>query len=93
MKCPYCDGECEADYVDIGVGMQQVTPFGCYDCGAVQVNPYHKDLVLDEDEKLTGFHKGQGHGERTDRQGHSPVGDVGTTDPGREHPDHSVSGG
>lgn len=30
MRCPECGGECDAEYVDIGVGMQQVN--GCRDC-------------------------------------------------------------
>ena len=27
--CPYCGSECEADWVDIGVGMQQCGPYYC----------------------------------------------------------------
>ena len=36
MKCPICGGEATAEYVDIGVGMQQCTPFGCEDCQWVE---------------------------------------------------------
>ena len=29
VKCPYCNEECEADFVDIGVGYQQCGSYGC----------------------------------------------------------------
>jgi hypothetical protein len=66
--CPYCDKETYADFVDIGVGMQQVSPFTC-ECGAVQIGPYDKpDGELTADEKRTGWYapfaalKGNGEG-------------------------------
>lgn len=34
--CPRCAGIAEADFVDIGVGMQQCGPFGCEACGWVE---------------------------------------------------------
>jgi hypothetical protein len=40
--CPYCGEECEAEFVDIGVGMQQVTPYECHKCHAYQAGPYDK---------------------------------------------------
>ena len=37
--CPYCqyDG-CDADFVDIGIGMQQCGPYHCPKCGASEVS-------------------------------------------------------
>ena len=37
--CPYCGELTYADYVDIGVGMEQVSPYSCL-CGALQIGPY-----------------------------------------------------
>lgn len=38
--CPYCGTVCYAEFVNIGVGMQQVTPYRCDFCGAVQIGAY-----------------------------------------------------
>lgn len=35
-ECPYCDGPLDAEFVDNGVGMQQVTPAECERCSAYQ---------------------------------------------------------
>ena len=40
VLCPYCEGYCECEEVDIGVGHQQVTPYICGNCGAEQMGPY-----------------------------------------------------
>lgn len=52
MPCPYCGAICEADWVDIGVGMQQCGPFHCDACLASQVGPYDdtetRPLTADE---------------------------------------------
>lgn len=47
-KCPYCQRETEADWVDVGVGMVQCGPYHCYACGASEIGPelydwYYKD--------------------------------------------------
>lgn len=38
-RCPFCGGPMWCEYVDIGVGMQQVTPLSCEDtdCHAVEM--------------------------------------------------------
>ncbi|KMM51651.1 hypothetical protein ACH95_23335 [Bacillus glycinifermentans] len=56
-KCPYCGEECEADFVDNGVGMVQCGPYHCYNCGASEIGPEmeFEDLV-DKD----GHYAGQG---------------------------------
>lgn len=38
-KCPYCGSECEADWVDVGVGMVQCGPYHCYECHASEMGP------------------------------------------------------
>lgn len=43
MKCAWCEGPADAEYVDIGVGLQQVTAACCRDCGAVQMGGYGED--------------------------------------------------
>lgn len=47
-ECPYCKEEMEADFVDIGIGMQQCGPYHCQSCGASEIGPelsdwYYKD--------------------------------------------------
>lgn len=38
-KCPYCGNECEADWVDVGVGMVRCGPYHCRECGASEIGP------------------------------------------------------
>jgi hypothetical protein len=41
--CPYCaNPQCDAEWCDVGVGFQQVAPFHCEQCHAVQIGPYDK---------------------------------------------------
>lgn len=47
LRCPQCGSETEADFVDIGVGLQQTGPYGCFNCGWVQ------DGVQDEPDTAT----------------------------------------
>lgn len=56
-KCPYCGyPACQADWVDVGIGMVQCGPYVCDECGASQVGPYDKNS-LDADEKRLGWFK------------------------------------
>lgn len=41
-KCPYCQSECDADFVDVGVGMIQCGPYHCFGCRASEIGPYDK---------------------------------------------------
>jgi MinD superfamily P-loop ATPase len=59
QNCPYCGQECSAEFVDIGVGMQQVTPFACEGCHAVQIGPYDEERPLTEQEIKTGWYEPQ----------------------------------
>lgn len=54
--CPYCGTICRADFVDIGVGMQQCGPYHCDKCHASQIGPYDKPRKLTADEKNTGWY-------------------------------------
>jgi hypothetical protein len=56
-KCPYCGEECFANFVDIGVGMQQVSPFTCDSCHAIQIGPYDKERLLTTKENNTGWYE------------------------------------
>lgn len=39
-NCPYCNSECEADWVDVEVGYIQCGPYHCDNCGASEIGPY-----------------------------------------------------
>ena len=39
QKCPYCSNDCEADWVDVGVGMVQCGPYHCEVCHASEIGP------------------------------------------------------
>lgn len=51
--CPYCPGEMEADYVDVGVGMVQCGPFHCYECGSSEIGPEYDDWCYKDREGNT----------------------------------------
>lgn len=55
-NCPYCQTECYADFVDIGVGYQQCGPFHCENCGASEIGPYDAERTLSEVENKTGWY-------------------------------------
>ena len=55
--CPYCGKEMEADWVDIGVGMQKCGPYHCYECGASEIGFEGWDNCTEE-ERETGFYRG-----------------------------------
>lgn len=67
--CPYCKEPMDADWVDIGIGMQQCGPYHCFACDASEIGPeagnyvngewVQNDLKLDADEERTGFYKGR----------------------------------
>jgi hypothetical protein len=55
-NCPYCGTECEADWVDVGVGMVQCGPYYCENCGASEIGPYDSPRELTEQENKTGWY-------------------------------------
>ena len=48
-ECPNCHAIAEADFVDIGVGMQQCGPFHCDSCGWIEENDLAKFVNLDNE--------------------------------------------
>ena len=55
--CPYCGcRECEADYVDVGVGMIQCGPYFCPVCRASEAS-YLDSREMTEREKETGWYE------------------------------------
>ena len=55
-RCPYCGALCCADFVDIGVGMQQCGPYHCEACGASEIGPYDDPRTLTEVEEDKGWY-------------------------------------
>ena len=54
-ECPYCGHHCSADFVDIGVGMQQCGPYHC-GCGASEIGAFDAPRDLSDREKATGWY-------------------------------------
>jgi sarcosine oxidase delta subunit len=58
VRCPFCDStRVDAEFVDVGVGMQQVTPYQCGDCLAQQFNPYSDNSAATDEERKVGWWK------------------------------------
>lgn len=55
-ECPYCRHRCSADFVDIGVGMQQCGPYHC-GCGASEIGAFDAERDLSAREKETGWYE------------------------------------
>ncbi len=63
MKCPYCESDnCEAEWVDVGVGFVQCGPYVCRDCGASEIGAYDKTPAT-EFEKSKGWYAPDNHSE------------------------------
>ncbi len=62
MKCGWCGSEnLSCEYVDIGIGRQQVTPYECISCGAVEMSPDHftnPDAEVDPEDRRRGWYAG-----------------------------------
>ncbi len=54
--CPYCGTLCDADWVDVGVGLVQCGPYHC-DCGASEIGPHDTPRQLTEAEADTGWYE------------------------------------
>lgn len=56
--CPYCGAEdCEADWVDVGVGEIQCGPYYCEACGACQIGPNDTPRPLTAREAETDWYE------------------------------------
>lgn len=63
MECPYCNGKAYAEFVDVGVGEVQVTPYQCQECGASQIGGYDEEnLNLSDIEKKYMWYEPPTHG-------------------------------
>jgi hypothetical protein len=56
QNCPYCDSVCEADFVDVGVGMMQCGPYCCHNCMASSIGGFDSPRNLSEIEQKTGWY-------------------------------------
>jgi hypothetical protein len=54
-KCPYCGAPADAEFVDVEVGFQQVTPWTCTKCDAVMIHSVDIGRELTLREKQTGW--------------------------------------
>lgn len=56
-NCPYCGEYCEAEYVDNGLGMEQVSAHYCEGCGAMEWNGFTrpKGVKLTKIERKTSW--------------------------------------
>lgn len=50
MKCPNCDAPLEAEFVDIGVGEQQCTPYRCTNPECGWVEPEGPEIKTEEED-------------------------------------------
>lgn len=57
VSCPYCRALCYAEFVYVGVGFEQVTPYTCDECHARQIGPYDEPSVLTALERRTGWYQ------------------------------------
>jgi len=55
--CPYCGTSCQAEYVDVGGGMVQVSPHHCETCDAVEIGEHDKPRPLTKNEVETGWYE------------------------------------
>ena len=56
-KCPYCNTECYADWVDVGVGAVQCQPYHCENYYAYEIGPHDEPCELTPEENETGWYK------------------------------------
>ena len=56
LTCPYCGMEgCEADYVDVGIGLVQCGPHYCTECGASSVGPFDTRELTDREKETRWY--------------------------------------
>jgi transposase-like protein len=55
LSCPWCDSPAHAEFVDIGVGLQQVAPYTCSSCGARQFYDAEEAQLASPGERSVGW--------------------------------------
>ena len=55
-QCPYCKANCDADFVDVGIGYQQCGPYHCDNCEASEIGPCDEERELTPDEERTWWY-------------------------------------
>lgn len=55
--CPYCGDMCDADWCDVGVGMQQVGPYYCHSCGASEASAHGEPESRQDYDAKTGWYR------------------------------------
>lgn len=58
-SCPYCGESCEADFVDVGIGVVQCGPYHCYKCGASEIGPEGSEGCLEIEKKIGWYQDGK----------------------------------
>lgn len=60
-RCPFCSStNTDAEFVDVGVGFEQVTPYICGDCEAMQIAPHqYSEGRGTEEERAVGWFRGR----------------------------------
>jgi len=53
--CRWCKAKTDAEFVDVGVGLVQVTGGLCGNCGAYEMGPYQTGGPISEVEMATGW--------------------------------------
>ena len=71
--CPWCKTEgCEADWVDVGIGLVQCGPFVCPNCDATSIGAYDSTKATAE-EKEAGWYRPGKIGDKTNTFQGKPV--------------------
>lgn len=70
-ECPYCGANCTAEFVDIGVGMQQAGPYVCDECHAIEAGPF--DARTEDVDANTGWYPPDGWEPSETDQGLIPI--------------------
>jgi hypothetical protein len=72
--CPWCKTPgCDADWVDVGIGLVQCGPFVCPNCEATSIGGFDT-IEATEEEKKVGWYKPGKIGDKTNTFKGKPVG-------------------
>lgn len=57
VRCPYCWEWAQAEWDDVGVGLEQAAPYYCDHCGATSIGPFDDWTALAPVERKTGWYR------------------------------------